>query len=204
LYWQIFVNTTDITANSETSITFEPVMYENEHVANNVIAPTSSGYFDINIDPTNVDVSFKYTIDFEKVSENMPDVKIKEYAIVPKNYEENNTLEFIPVTDDKIETEMILNKEKAFEPFTLRVVFEWYDGEDGLMDDEADTALGLQAATEDVSFKVNATITFEQILSSEANVQQEEVQEPQNETPVEEINEENTEVTPEEETPSAE
>lgn len=208
--WQIFVNQTDITANSETSITFEPIMHENEHVANNVMAPTSEGHFDINIDPTNVDVSFKYLINFVKANENMPDVKIKEYAIVPKDYQEGNTLEFTPVTGDEIVAEKILDKSKPFEPFTIRVVFEWFDGEGELMNDEADTALGLQAATEDVSFKVNATIKFEQILSSsteeqpENGEQQQNGETPQNETPVQEPTNENTEVVTDEENPVVE
>ena len=74
--WQLLVNTIDVTSSSTSTISFEPVIESNDNVAQNKVAPSSTGHFDIEIDPTNVDVSFKYTIDLDIASENVPDLMI--------------------------------------------------------------------------------------------------------------------------------
>ena len=76
--WQILVNNKDITTNSSSSISFEPFIEANENVAANVMAPTSKGHFDIDIDPTNVQVSFKYIINLNIENENIPDLTNEE------------------------------------------------------------------------------------------------------------------------------
>ena len=80
--WQIKVNNNDITDSSVSSINIVPIIKENNNVAENTVAPTSSGYFDIVIDPSNVDVSFNYSISIKLLNENMPDLIISEYAIL--------------------------------------------------------------------------------------------------------------------------
>ena len=60
--WQILVNDEDITNNASSSIVLTPIIDTNEYVKNNKIAPSSTGYFDVSIDPSNVDVSFNYSI----------------------------------------------------------------------------------------------------------------------------------------------
>ena len=60
--WQILVNENDILDETSSSIQITPVILENEHISQNKVAPSTQGYFDINIDPTNVDVSFSYQI----------------------------------------------------------------------------------------------------------------------------------------------
>ena len=74
--WQILVNENDITNNTTSSINLTPVIEENENVTNNTIAPSSKGYFDIDIDPTNVDVSFNYSISLNVLNENFLKVNI--------------------------------------------------------------------------------------------------------------------------------
>lgn len=165
--WQILVNNVDITSNLESTMSFEPVIKENEHVASNVMAPSSKGYFDVDIDPTNVDVSFKYSIELEIENENIPDLTITEYAVVPEDYVDGDPLETIAVEDNQITNNMLFdNNEESFqfETFTIRIYFEWYEGEEELMDDEADTEIGLLAATEGLTFKMTAYISFEQIF----------------------------------------
>ena len=78
--WQILVNDVDITSNTSSTVSFIPTIEANEYVASNKLAPTSKGYFDINIDPTNVDVSFKYTINLNVLNENIPDLMITKYT----------------------------------------------------------------------------------------------------------------------------
>ena len=167
--WQLLVNDTDITNQSSSNITFEPVIYANENVAENKIAPSSSGYFDIEIDPTNVDVSFKYTIDLViDESQNIPDLIITKYAHIPENYIESETeedkLNYVYLNNKYTITEDVSYSENM-KPITIRIFFEWYEGENQIMDDAADTNIGLEAATNDTKFTINAQINFEQVIA---------------------------------------
>lgn len=159
--WQILVNNKDITTNSSSSISFEPVIEANENVAANVMAPTSKGHFDIDIDPTNVQVSFKYTINLNIENENIPDLMITKYAIVPTGYTEGDILNVINLEENTITNTLYYDNETAnftYQPFTVRVYFEWYDGENETMNNEADTLVSSNEET----FKINANISFEQ------------------------------------------
>ncbi len=60
--WKILVNNSDITAGNLTQATITPVFSGNTNIKANVVAPTSTGYFDIIIDGTNTDVTFNYTV----------------------------------------------------------------------------------------------------------------------------------------------
>lgn len=91
--WQILVNNNDITNGSTNEISFVPTIEPNENVASNLVAPSSKGYFDIAIDPTNADVSFKYTINLLLENENLPDLMITKYSILPTGYVEGDPLE---------------------------------------------------------------------------------------------------------------
>lgn len=60
--WNIKVNNLSIKNNTDISNTLTPVFPGNEHIASDIIAPTAEGYFDLNFDFTNADVTFKYEI----------------------------------------------------------------------------------------------------------------------------------------------
>lgn len=165
--WQILVNSTDITSNSNSSINFTPVIEDNEYVESNVIAPSSKGYFDIDIDPSNADVSFKYTINLAIANENMPDLMITKYSIVPSTYIEGDPLDVISLSNSLITNTLYFDKMTTsfqFEPFTIRVYFEWYEGENELMTDVEDTTVGNSAVTENTIFNMTANIAFEQVF----------------------------------------
>ena len=161
--WQILVNDSDITNNTTTSINITPVMEENVNVADNTIAPSSKGYFDIEVDPSNVGVSFNYNITLDVVNENLPDLIISKYAILDSDY----------IEGDQITTTTILNNiingtvdyTDTLKPFKIRVYFEWYEGADEVMDDTTDTNIGYEATLNDTSLLVNATISFEQKIN---------------------------------------
>ena len=165
--WQLLVNTIDVTSSSTSTISFEPVIESNDNVAQNKVAPSSTGHFDIEIDPTNVDVSFSYTVDLDIASENVPDLMITKYAILPENYIEGNKLNFENLVDGKISNIMKYGTEN-FKKTTLRIYFQWFEGQNETltetMDDTADTNVGYTAATEDTTFAINANINFEQYL----------------------------------------
>lgn len=159
--WQILVNENDITNNSTTSINITPVMEENVNVAENTVAPSSKGYFDIDIDPSNAGVSFDYSIKLNVEDENMPDLMISKYAILDKDYIEGDQITTTTILNNTIDGTVDYNA-TAHEPFTVRVFFEWYEGVDEKMNDEADTNIGYEAALNNKSLLVNASISFNQ------------------------------------------
>ena len=170
--WQILINTQDITNQNNSNISITPTIEQNENIRENTVAPTSKGYFDIDIDPTNVDVSFTYSIELEINNEEIPDLMITKYAILPNDYEEGDTIEYTTLQTNTITNNLLYDNETEnfnFEPFTIRIYFEWYEGEEEQMNDEADTAIGSTPTeeNEELSFTINANISFEQIIESE-------------------------------------
>ena len=57
--WRILVNNKDIREGNTADAVIVPVFDGNENIASGIIAPTSEGYFDLVIDATEADVSFK-------------------------------------------------------------------------------------------------------------------------------------------------
>ncbi len=165
--WQILVDNFDITANNNSTIIIDPIIEENSNIADNTIAPSSKGYFDINIDPTNVDVSFSYMINLNMENENMPDLMITKHAILPENYTEGDPLSIVYLENNTISDNLLFNKDNEsfkFKSFTVRVFFEWYEGENEQMNDEQDTEVATLAIAEDLSLQMSANISFEQII----------------------------------------
>ena len=172
--WQILINNEDITNNTSSSIVLTPIIDENNYVKSNKIAPSSTGYFDISIDPSNVDVSFNYNISLKVLNENMPDLMITKYAILDSNFDEKkDTITYKDIENNSINGSLDINdmtvatnsdeiSTSSFEPFTIRICFEWYEGQNEQMNDEADTLIGLDALNNEL--EIEAKIKFEQKL----------------------------------------
>lgn len=173
--WQILVNNNNITNNSVSEINLTPIIETNENVKANTIAPSSKGYFDIFIDPTNVDISFTYTIKLSVVNENMPDLLITKYSIIEDKDEEEV---IVALKGDTITNKMMVEstpEDFKFKSFTVRVYFEWIEGNNveilsgedkvnEVLTDEGDTLIGLDAATNDTKLNLKAEIEFKQEL----------------------------------------
>lgn len=197
--WQILINDEDITSGTTTDLNVTPVIEASNNVKENKLAPSSKGYFDILVNPTNVEMSFDYKIKVEILNDNMPDILITKYAILPSSYKEGNT-----ITTNKIENEEITGtlkfdtktKDFAFEPFTVRIYFEWFEGANENMDDEADTQLAINANKNNTKLQIKASLEFSQNLNettTEEKTEEEPTEtNPEKEEPVEqEPNEEN-------------
>ena len=93
--WAFTVNNQDIVANNNFSNTIIPTFDQNDNISNNVIAPTSTGSFEITIDSSNAEVAFNEIITLSKPGTNsVTDLVITGYKknndpIV--NFENNNT-----------------------------------------------------------------------------------------------------------------
>ena len=170
--WQILVNNQDITNQNNSSISFVPTIEADVNTRTNTIAPTSKGYFDIDINPENVDVSFRYQIDLSIENEDIPDLMITKYAILDEDYQEGDEITYTTLENNSITNDMLFNNNTpdfTFESFTVRIYFEWLEDENETMDNDTDTAIGVNAANDDVTFTINANTVFEQIVTPVSN-----------------------------------
>ena len=131
--WNIKVNDLSIKTNTDISNSIVPVFSGTEHIASNIIAPTAEGYFDLNLDFTDADVSFEYEITTTPdENSSVKDLVTTGYSIDDgekisfENYNEPIT-EIVELTDD-VRTKKI------------RVYIMWNDSEDSqTMTNDEDT-----------------------------------------------------------------
>lgn len=153
--WRILLNDSDITEGAEMSSLINPVYENNNNVASGVIAPGSEGYFDLEINATNTEVSFNYNISITS-SENsdvedlvISGYKVDDGAITYVNGEVNNITDTINyAVQDKV--------------INLRIYFKWLEGEGEQMNNEADTAASVGGGTG----KLNVSATFTQVANT--------------------------------------
>lgn len=127
--WRILVNNFDIKEELTTSNLITPVFSGNENVKDGVIAPTSTGYFDIIIDSTDTDVSFTYNITVNSSEDSIVD------DMVITGCSLNG--QSVGFADNTAMGTIMVNS--ATKINTLRVYIEWNDGEGSTMDNAADT-----------------------------------------------------------------
>ena len=159
--WQILVNNQDIVDGTNSEMEITPVIEENKNIKNNHIAPSSKGYFDINIDTSNVDVSYSYDLTITTDNEEINNLLISKYAILPKTYNEGDKLEFTTITDGKISNDVLFDNSDPsfkFEPFTIRIYFEWYDNGS----DDVDTSISKNID----SYKIKVNMNFKQFIEN--------------------------------------
>lgn len=94
--WNILVNDLSIQNNTDISNSIVPVFPGNEHIESGIIAPTVEGYFDLNLDFSNADVSFKYEISVTSdENSSVKDLVATGYSlddgekVIFENYDEN-------------------------------------------------------------------------------------------------------------------
>ena len=154
--WQILLNDEDITTSSESVGLINPVILENENVANNKLAPSSVGYFDIDIDASSVELSFNYNLKINK-NEILDDLLITKYQIIEEDTNSDEA-EYIDVVNNEINGTIDYSEENTIKPFKIRVFFEWFDGDSEESNDESDTEI----VKNNNSLTINATIKFTQ------------------------------------------
>lgn len=149
--WNIKVNNEDI--NNKTVLTRDivPSFTGNEFTKDSVIAPGSTGYCDIIINATNVDVDFTYEISATIPEESsIPDLKITGYTINPAtNTTETPYDETTPITG---------NITKNTGNNTIRLYIKWEE-ENGTMTNQEDTAVAID---DDSKALISANLKFHQ------------------------------------------
>lgn len=155
--WNIKVNTLSIKNNTDISAKIEPVFVPNEHIAQNVIAPTSEGYFDLEMDFTEVDVSFVYEITFSVNELSIVD----DFIAVEYSVDGGSPIPF--GEGEKIITEQV-NLDDVNRTRTIRVYIMW-DSEDSTLQNIKDTAATKQVGQALIDVK----ISFKQVISVPVN-----------------------------------
>ena len=130
--WRILVNNKDIRENSTTMATITPVFEGNDNISSGIIAPTSEGYFDLIIDATEADVSFKYKIEISSSSSS----PVKD--LVATKYKIDDNEEVTLTKDNQVIENTVLHKDNT-KPINIRVYIIWDDSENSTMDNYADT-----------------------------------------------------------------
>ena len=112
-------------------------------------------------------MSFDYKVTLKLLNENMPDILISKYAILSDTYKEGDTVTTTDITNNEITGTLTYDNEIdnfAFKPFTIRVYFEWFEGTNEIMNDEADTTIGKDAAINNTKLQIEAALSFSQKL----------------------------------------
>ena len=151
--WKILVNDEDIRDENTVNTVINPVFLGNDNIAENIIAPTSEGYFDLIIDAREADVSFKYKISMS-VNQNssVKDLVATKYVV---NEGEPITMD---INNQTIENTVLYGNNNS--TINIRVYIVWNDGYGSLMDNSADTL----ATTSGNSAMMNVSLNFTQVV----------------------------------------
>ena len=148
--WNIQINKTNIN-KSETFVIDNFQIDENTTVKSGKIAPGTTGYFDIEIDPSNTDVSVRYdiTFDYSKLSN----------SFVIEKIEETNDYDIIKTDTNTYSNIITLNDIKNGIKNNIRVYLKWQNNDEF---NESDTEIGLN---KEYSLNIPITINVSQYLN---------------------------------------
>lgn len=151
--WNIIVNTKSIKNNSDISSAIVPVFEGNENISAGIIAPTATGYFDLDFDFSDADVTFKYEINVSAdENSSVTDLVSTGYSI--DDGEIINFDDFNQTISDTILLNSNVKKRK------IRIYILWNDDDTtATMTNEDDT----KSAVEDTPALLDVNISFTQV-----------------------------------------
>ena len=145
--WNIKVNNTNVRNNDTLTNVITPVFAGSQHVAANVIAPTVTGYFDLQLDASDVDVSFTYNISVTR-NANLRDFVVTGYQVDSGTTNSVDVSVETPTISDDI---LITDTTRTH---TIRVFIGWNDDVDTEeLDNSEDTQV--TSTLDDVDLTVN-------------------------------------------------
>ena len=151
--WNILVNDISIKENTDITNTLSPVFPGNENIAPDIIAPTAEGYFDLNFDFSDADVSFEYEI----TTTVDPNSSVKDLAVTGYSVDDGQKVELTnnsSIKDTILLTDTINNRK-------IRVFVKWDDGDNASMDNSQDTI----ATTSGKPALLKVNVSFTQIAN---------------------------------------
>ena len=159
--WLIKINDLNIHEAKSLSEVVQPVLVENENMNNNTLVPGRTGYFDMMIDYTYVDLAFKYEFSIEQLNETqLKDFEIYGYEIVDGDKSTVTETKQIKGVIDPDKDLNSANEKKR----DIRILFRWNDGDGSIMDNKLDTQY---RSEENEAINYRATLKFTQYIESE-------------------------------------
>jgi len=157
--WNINVNNTSIQEGNTISDIITPIFPGNKYIAEGVIAPNAEGYFDLDLNFEEVDVSFEYEISVS-TNENsvVPDLIVTGYSIDDGDITE--------ISDEVLITDKIYLENKPTDR-KIRVYIKWIDDENSTMDNAQDT---LATADNSNTALLDVDLTFRQIAEKNEEI----------------------------------
>ena len=151
--WNIIVNKKSIKNNSDISSEIVPVFEGNDNISAGIIAPTATGYFDLDFDFKDADVSFKYEINVSAAeSSSVKDIVATGYSI-----DDGETIKFDNFNQTISDTILLNSNIKQRK---IRVYILWNDDDETeTMSNEDDTA----SAIADTPALLDVNISFTQV-----------------------------------------
>ena len=159
--WLIKINDLNIHEAKSLSEVVQPVLVENENMNNNnTLVPCRTGYFDMMIDYTYVDLAFKYEFSIEQLNETqLKDFEIYGYEIVDGDKSTVTETKQIKGVIDPDKDLNSANEKKR----DIRILFRWNDGDGSIMDNKLDTQY---RSEENEALNYRATLKFTQYIES--------------------------------------
>ena len=176
--WNIKLNDQNISDNMDFSELIELVYDENPNIAEDVIVPTSSGYFIVNIESTGTELPFEYEFSLDVSESAVADYRITSYLLFDGSDYHNpltaaEIAELRAQTDDFVELESSsttisgeVNPPDDLDETVINsflIYFGWYDGENEVLDNYGDVESSKTAASTNPAgkgvIKLNLDIT---------------------------------------------
>ena len=147
--WTFLVNQQDVVSNNNFSTTITPVLNQNSNIKAGRIAPTSTGYFDITIDSSNVEVAFDETISLSTGASNtVSDIIFTGYTLISGSSSSvsgssgsassisSSSIAFQNTTNPTITISHDIDEQQTVN--TYRFFIEWDDSINATMDNSDD------------------------------------------------------------------
>lgn len=155
--WNILVNNASIKSNTDISNSIVPVFPGNEHIDKDIIAPTAEGYFDLELDFTDADVSFEYEIT-TTVDENSG---VKDLVTTGYSIDDGEKIVFDTYNQSIKETIELTTEVKTKK---IRIYILWNDDENTqVMTNQEDT----EATINNTPAILKVNVSFKQITTTE-------------------------------------
>ena len=146
--WKVIVNGNDLENGSTLSENITANFKNNEHIAENKIAPGSIGSFEIELDYSNIEVSFEYEISIEDVA--IADIQLYSLTVDDVEIETTDGFKVSNTVDIKNDTDDDKIK-------TIVVTLYWNDEDGSSMSNEDDTNVAIDY--DSIDFNVNLRFT---------------------------------------------
>lgn len=152
--WKLLVNNQDIKEDNDFSRTITPVFSGDANTKAGIIAPNAEGYFDVVIDGTDTDVTYKYTLSISVSSDSVvQDLAITHYTV--------NSGDLLTFSTNNYVLEETVPQDATSKVKSYRFFVKWIDGDGETMDNEADTN-----ATTSGNAKFDVNISFVQVATT--------------------------------------